>query len=133
VHDSAAAAVASNSPLPDAQGSRRDIPVAVRRVKPKPRRKKRRRKDSPEVAATDKRQHQTAEPLVVRPQVARVMLGNCSRDELWRKLQNGDLTSYLDGRRRLITVESIKADIARKAEAAASVGFQRARGTRAPA
>ena len=89
-----------------------------------------RRKDG-QAAARDKGQH--AEPLVVRPQVARVMLGNCSQDELYRKLGNGDLDSYLDGRRRLITVESIKADIARKAQAAASAGFQGARGTRSPA
>ena len=73
------------------------------------------------------------EPLVVRPVVARQMLGNCSQDEIYRKLQNGDLQSYLDGRRRLITVESIKQDIVRKAQAAVSAGFQRARGSRMPA
>ena len=75
----------------------------------------------------------TVEPLVVRPCVARAMLGNCSQDEIYRKLKKGDLQSYLDGRRRLITVESIKQDIVRKAQAAASIGFQRARGTRVPA
>jgi hypothetical protein len=75
----------------------------------------------------------TVEPLVVRPIVARRMLGDCSIEELYRKLQNGDLQSYLDGRRRLITVESIKQDIVRKAQAAVSHGFQRARGSRMPA
>jgi hypothetical protein len=75
----------------------------------------------------------TGEPLVVRPRVARRMLGDCSQDELYRKLENGDLDSYLDGRRRLITVESIKRDIVRKAQAAVSLGFQRARGARMPA
>jgi hypothetical protein len=75
----------------------------------------------------------TVDPLVVRPSIARRMLGDCSLDELYRKLQNGDLDSYLDGRRRLITVESIKRDIARKAQAALSLGFQRARGSRMPA
>jgi hypothetical protein len=73
------------------------------------------------------------EPLVVRPSVARRMLGDCSQDEIYRKLGNGDLESYLDGRRRLITVESIKQDIMRKAQAAVSAGFQRARGSRMPA
>jgi hypothetical protein len=73
------------------------------------------------------------EPLVVRPVVARAMLGNCSQEEIYRKLKNGDLESYLDGRRRLITVESIKRDIHRKTQSAVSLGFQRARGSPAPA
>jgi hypothetical protein len=72
------------------------------------------------------------EPLVVRPRAAKKMLGNCSDDELYRKIGNGELESYLDGRRRLITVASIKADIARKLAAAAVRGFERARGARRP-
>ena len=66
--------------------------------------------------------------LVVRARRAKEMLGDCSNDELYRKIKLGELESYLDGRRRLITVASIKADIARKVAAAAEHGFQRARG-----
>ena len=72
------------------------------------------------------------EPIVVRPRAARRMLGNCSHDELYRKIANGELESYLDGRRRLITVASIERDIARKLAAAAANGFERARGARRP-
>jgi hypothetical protein len=72
------------------------------------------------------------EPLVVRPRAACKMYGNCSIDELYRKIRDGEVTSYLDGRRRLITVESIKADIARGLAAAAANGFERARGARRP-
>jgi hypothetical protein len=82
--------------------------------------------------ATNQPPDPTVEPLVVRPKKARALLGDCSHDELNRKIKNGDLESYLDGRRRLITVESIKRDIARRAAAAAAQGFQRARGSRAP-
>jgi hypothetical protein len=67
-------------------------------------------------------------PLVVRFRQAQRMLGDCGHDELYRKIKNGELESYLDGRRRLITVASIKADIARKVTAAAETGFQRAKG-----
>jgi hypothetical protein len=72
----------------------------------------------------------SVEPLVVRPAQARAMLGGCSNDELNRKIQNGELESFLDGRRRLIVVASIKADIARKVAAAAKSGFQHASGSR---
>jgi hypothetical protein len=72
------------------------------------------------------------EPFVVRPRAARRMYGNCSEAELYRKIANGELESYLDGRRRLITVKSIKADIARKLAAAAKNGFEHARGARRP-
>jgi hypothetical protein len=54
------------------------------------------------------------EPLVVRPRVARRMLGNCGTERLWELINSGELESYLDGRARLITVASIKAHIARK-------------------
>jgi hypothetical protein len=72
------------------------------------------------------------EPLVVRPRGARRMYGNCSEAELYRKIAAGEVESYLDGRRRLITVKSIKADIARNLAAAAANGFERARGSRRP-
>ena len=72
------------------------------------------------------------EPAVVRVRAARTMLGNCSNDEIYRKIAAGELESYLDGRRRLITVASIKADIARRVEAAASHGFEYAKGARKP-
>jgi hypothetical protein len=70
------------------------------------------------------------EPLVVRLQAAKRLLGNCSNDEIYRKIKNGELESYLEdgSRRRLVVVASIKADIARKVAAAAAAGFQRARG-----
>jgi hypothetical protein len=74
----------------------------------------------------------SVEPLVVRPAKARAMLGGCSASELNDKIKSGELESYLDGRRRLITVASIKADIARKVAAAAKSGFQYARGSRRP-
>jgi hypothetical protein len=72
------------------------------------------------------------EPLVVRPKQARALLGGCSNDELNKKIKNGDLESYLDGRRRLITVASIRADVARRAEEATARGFEYARGSRRP-
>jgi hypothetical protein len=71
-----------------------------------------------------------AEPLVVRPKAARRLLGDCSNDELNEQIKSGELESYLDGRRRLITVASIKASIARKVAAAAKSGFQHASGSR---
>jgi hypothetical protein len=57
-------------------------------------------------------------------------LGDCSNSELLEKIKRGELDSYLDGRRRLITVASIKADIARNVAAAAKTGFQHASGAR---
>ena len=67
------------------------------------------------------------EPLVVRPRAAKVMLGDISDEKLFQKIVAGELESYLDGRRRLITVKSIKADIARNLAAAAERGFEYAR------
>jgi hypothetical protein len=66
-------------------------------------------------------------PLVVRPSAARRLLGDCSLDVLYTKIRNGELVSFLDGRRRLITTASIEADIARRAAAAAANGFRRER------
>jgi hypothetical protein len=71
-----------------------------------------------------------AEPLVVRPKDARRLLGDCSPGELLEKIKRGELESYLDGRRRLITVASIKADIARNVAAATKTGFRHASGSR---
>jgi hypothetical protein len=68
----------------------------------------------------------SVKPLVVRPRVARRMYGDCSLDDLYEKIRSGEVESYLDGRRRLITVASIEADIARNI-AAAKAGFQRGR------
>jgi hypothetical protein len=72
------------------------------------------------------------EPLVVRPKQARHLYGGLSNEKLNEKIKAGDVDSYLDGRRRLITVASIKADIARNVEAAGKIGFQYARGARRP-
>ena len=55
-----------------------------------------------------------ARPLVVRPSVARRLLGNIGSMKLWELINSGELDSYLDGRRRFITVESIERRIARK-------------------
>jgi hypothetical protein len=65
-------------------------------------------------------------PLVVRPRVARQMYGDCSADKIYEKIKSGEIESYLDGRRRVIVVASIEADIKRKA-AAAKAGFERGR------
>lgn len=65
-------------------------------------------------------------PLVVRPRVARQMYGDCSADKIYEKIRSGEIESYLDGRRRVIVVASIEADIKRKA-AAAKAEFQRGR------
>ena len=45
-------------------------------------------------------------PLVVRPKGARRML-NCSQTRLYELIGAGELDSFLDGRSRKITVESI--------------------------
>jgi hypothetical protein len=51
------------------------------------------------------------EPLVVRPRVARKLLG-CENTKFYEILP--ELESYKDGKSRLITMASIKARIARK-------------------
>jgi hypothetical protein len=66
-------------------------------------------------------------PLVVRIRTARRLYDDCSQDVIYEKIRDGDLVSYLDGRRRVIVLASIEADIARKAAAAAAHGFQRER------
>ena len=53
-----------------------------------------------------------AAPLVVSPRVACVML-NIGTTRLYQLIGTGDLDSYLDGRVRRITVDSIRRRIAR--------------------
>ena len=54
-----------------------------------------------------------APALLVRPNVAMTML-NCGRARLYEMLAARELVSFLDGRARQITVESIHRRIARK-------------------
>jgi excisionase family DNA binding protein len=56
---------------------------------------------------------------------AREKLGGKSRDLIYELIRTGELDSYLDGRRRLITTASIKAYVERKLAAATT--FERAR------
>ncbi len=72
-------------------------------------------------------------PLVVRMRTARRLYDDCSLDVIYEKIRHGDLVSFLDGRRRLIVLASIEADIARKAAAAAAHGFERERYPEHPA
>jgi excisionase family DNA binding protein len=62
---------------------------------------------------------------VVSVNGARERLGGKSRDLIYELIRSGQLDSYLDGRRRLITTASIKAYVERKL--AASKEFTRAR------
>ncbi len=55
-----------------------------------------------------------ARPLVVRPAVARKLLGNIGQARLYEMINSGELDSFLDGRGRFITMESIDRRIARK-------------------
>jgi hypothetical protein len=54
-------------------------------------------------------------PLVVRPKGARRML-NCGQTRLYELIAAGELDSFLDGRSRKITVESIYRYIRRRLE-----------------
>jgi hypothetical protein len=56
-------------------------------------------------------------PLVVRPKVARRML-SCGQTRLYELIDAGELDSFLDGRSRKITVESIYRYIQRRLEEA---------------
>jgi hypothetical protein len=58
-------------------------------------------------------------PLVVRPKVARKMLGNCSSAKLYELINAGVLDSYAEGARRLITTESIHRHVRESLAAAA--------------
>jgi hypothetical protein len=52
-------------------------------------------------------------PFVVRPTIARQLLGNIGSAKLWELINNGQIDSYLTGRSRFITTESIERYIAR--------------------
>jgi hypothetical protein len=54
-------------------------------------------------------------PLVVRPKAARLML-DCGQTRLYELIAAGELDSFLDGRSRKITVESIFRYIRRRLE-----------------
>ena len=54
-----------------------------------------------------------AEPLVVKPREARRMLA-CGNTRLYELLTSRELESFLDGRSRKITVESIRGYISRQ-------------------
>jgi hypothetical protein len=71
------------------------------------------------------------ERLVVSPRRARHML-DCGNTRLYELLKNQELVSYLDGRSRKITVDSINRYVARRLEAekeatAAQTGRRRGR------
>ncbi len=55
----------------------------------------------------------TVEPLVVRPEVAAAMLG-VGRTRLFEMIKTGEVDSRLDGKRRLIKVESLHQYVACK-------------------
>jgi hypothetical protein len=54
-------------------------------------------------------------PLLVKPKIAWKMLG-CSNTRGYELLNSGELESFLDGRSRKITVESIRRYISRRLE-----------------
>jgi excisionase family DNA binding protein len=58
-------------------------------------------------------------PLVVRPARAAVML-NCGLTQIYKLIDAGELTTYLDGHARKITVESINRYIAARLAASNS-------------
>jgi hypothetical protein len=57
-------------------------------------------------------------PLVVRPRVARQLLGGMCEESLWRLINSGELQSFLQGRARLITLSSIEGLVAKQLAAA---------------
>jgi hypothetical protein len=63
----------------------------------------------------------SVEPLLVRPRDAWRMLG-CGNTRGYALLAAGELVSFLDGRARKITVESIHQYIVRKLAAAGAIG-----------
>jgi hypothetical protein len=64
----------------------------------------------------------SVEPLLVRPRDAWRMLG-CGNTRGYELLAAGELVSFLDGRSRKVTVESIHRYIARKLASAAPAGM----------
>jgi len=67
-------------------------------------------------------------PLVVRPKGARRML-NCGQTRLYELIAAGELDSFLDGRSRKITVESIFRYIRRRLESQSGRGEARPAGS----
>jgi hypothetical protein len=61
------------------------------------------------------------ERLLVRPRTAWRMLG-CGNTRGYELINSGELVSFLDGRSRKVTVESIHQYIARKVAAANTIG-----------
>lgn len=61
------------------------------------------------------------EPLAVSPRQACLLLG-VGNTRLYQLIENGELQSYLDGRARRITVESIRRRVARLLAAAGATG-----------
>ncbi len=53
-------------------------------------------------------------PLLVRPRIARQMLGNIGLERLYDLLNSCELESFKDGRARYITIASIEAYIRRR-------------------
>jgi hypothetical protein len=62
-------------------------------------------------------------PLVVKPREARVMLA-CGNTRLYKLIAEHELESFLDGRSRKITVESIRRYISRRLPATDSANTQ---------
>ena len=52
--------------------------------------------------------------LLVRPRIARQMLGGCGAERLYQLINSGQLRSFRDGRCRLILVSSIHDYVERK-------------------
>jgi hypothetical protein len=72
-------------------------------------------------STTGRRPTSWAEPLVVSPREAWVML-NCGNTYGYALLKARELESFWDGRSRKITVESIRQYIARKVAAVGAIG-----------
>jgi hypothetical protein len=72
------------------------------------------RKDAPRIIANGA----AAVALAVKPRVAGDMI-DCGLTRVYKLLAEGELASYLDGRSRKITVDSIRAYIARRLAAQA--------------
>jgi hypothetical protein len=53
-------------------------------------------------------------PLIVRPRIARKLLGDCGTERLYELLNSGAIESFVDGRARWIVVASINRYIAKR-------------------
>ena len=52
--------------------------------------------------------------LLVRPRVARHILGDCSNERLYKLLNTGEIESFVDGRARWIIAESLGRYVSRR-------------------